>query len=413
MNKIFSNLFFFVNIRDPLPVITVINLAYVLLMILDREHKKMIQKLMSIAILLSVCFSIYCNEDRIRITDLAGRTVTIKKNPERIVLVRSRDIYSLAVLLGDELPRRLVGWGTDLEKYDNDGYRKFTGKYPQLSTLPDIGDIFSDTVDPEAVLSLNPDLVILDVYFRSVGPKSCEKMEKAGLPVIYTDQSTNPLSSPQKGISLLAKIFDREERGRQINKYADDQIAKVTSKTSRFSGKKLSVYIETGNAGPDKISSTHGGYGNPMIYDGWACLLDALKIKSIADGMTANGMGLINAEYILEKNPDTIVITGANWNTPGAMRLGFFADKNGSVKLLEGYSKRTGWNGLEAVRSKRIYGIYHGFVMHIFDFAGLQMLARDFYPGEFKDIDPEENLKTFYDRFMPIGYSGTWEVSLK
>ena len=42
--------------------------------------------------------------------DLVGRDVRITRDVRRIVLPRSKDIYLLAVLLGDELSDRLAAW---------------------------------------------------------------------------------------------------------------------------------------------------------------------------------------------------------------------------------------------------------------------------------------------------------------
>ena len=364
-------------------------------------------------IIISGVISSICAYDKITLKDFSGRTVELKKNPSKVILVRSRDLYTLAALLGDSLPEVLTAWGPDLERYDNDGYKKFTEKYPELATLPEIGDIYSDGIDPEILLSFDADLVILDIYFKSVGPRSCEKMENLGLPIIYLDQSTNPLESPQNGITLLAKIFGVEKRGEEINRYVNGQIQSVLSVIGGHKIPGPSVYIETGNMGPDKMSVTHGGYGKPFKYDGWASMLNGLKVKNIADGLLANGMGQINAEYIFRQDPDIIVITGANWNTPGAMRFGYHTNSDESRRLLEGFTGRPGWNGLSAVRTKKVCGIFHGFVMHIFDFAGFQALAKYFYPDEFENLDPEKNLKIFYERYMPISCSGTWMAGLE
>ena len=36
------------------------------------------------------------------------------------------------------------------------------------------------------------------------------------------------------------------------------------------------------------------------------------------------------------------------------------------------------------------------------------LLAKTFYPEEFKDVDPEGTLKEFYDKFLPFSYGGVW-----
>ena len=47
-----------------------------------------------------------------------------------------------------------------------------------------------------------------------------------------------------------------------------------------------------------------------------------------------------------------------------------------------------------------------------FDFAGTQFLAKQIYPELFEDINPEENLRDFFDKYMPVELDGVWTISL-
>lgn len=345
------------------------------------------------------------------VTDLAGRQVTFTKVPDRVVLVRSRDIYELSCLLGNDLEKKLVGWGPDLDKNDHDGWVKFTQRFPRLTQVKTLGDIYSDALDPEELLALKPDLVILDLYFKQVGPKSCEKIEKSGLTVVYTDQSNNPLTSPQAGLELLGKVFHQEAQAQAINSFVNQQIARTQQALAQVKTGP-SLYIETGNGGPEKGGPTHGSSGNPPVYTAWAYFLHELKVANIADGQVgATGMAPINREYVLQKDPEVILVTGANWSTPGSMKLGYFTTAAQASGALEGFTQRAGWKSLKAVKNHRLYSIFHGYVMHIFDFAGFQYLAKYLYPKEMSSIDPEKIQKEFYDKFMPIPYSGSWAAA--
>ena len=72
---------------------------------------KICTMLLTGALLLSGCSSnsngnnsAKTKSDTITITDSVGREVTLEKDIDRIVLVRSRDIFEIEVLLGDEMP---------------------------------------------------------------------------------------------------------------------------------------------------------------------------------------------------------------------------------------------------------------------------------------------------------------------
>ncbi len=339
--------------------------------------------------------------------DLAGKTVHIKKDVERIILLRSRDIYELSALLGNDVPNKLVGWGPDLNNNDNDGYTKFTDKFPSLKHIANTGDVQSDAVDLETVISLKPDLIIADKYMLGEY-KSVDKLEEAGLPVVCLDQSSDPLASPQKGMLLLGKILDKEDRANQIVDYVNSQIDEVYQKLSKVSGSEPSIYLECGDEGPAIFSDTYGGANDQS----WGSILSRLRVKNIADGVVP-GMAPINPELIIKADPDIIVITGQHWTAHSdSMRLGFFANKNESEELLAAFTTRPGWSQLSAVKNRRVYSVFHNLSMHIYDFMGLQALAKDIYPERFNDVDPEQNLKIFFDKFMPISYTGKFSLTL-
>ncbi len=238
--------------------------------------------------------------------------------------------------------------------------------------------------------------------------KSVDKLEEAGLPVVCLDQSSDPLASPQKGMLLLGKILDKEDRANQIVDYVNSQIDEVYQKLSKVSGSEPSIYLECGDEGPAIFSDTYGGANDQS----WGSILSRLRVKNIADGVVP-GMAPINPELIIKADPDIIVITGQHWTAHSdSMRLGFFANKNESEELLAAFTTRPGWSQLSAVKNRRVYSVFHNLSMHIYDFMGLQALAKDIYPERFNDVDPEQNLKIFFDKFMPISYTGKFSLTL-
>ena len=341
-------------------------------------------------------------------TDLAGKTVKVSTNIQRIVLLRSRDIYELSSILGKDTSEKIVGWGPDLKNKDNDGYKKFIEAFPKLENIQDTGDVQNDSVNIEKIVSLNPDLIIADKYMLD-SFQSVKKLVETGLPVVCIDESTDPLVTPQQGIRLLGKILGKEKRANEIADYADQQVDIIYKKIASINEPEPSVYLECGDTGPSKFSDTYSGANDQS----WGTVLSKLKVKNIADGVI-NGMAPISPELVISKNPDVIVITGQNWTSnPNSMYLGFDADTTDSKKLLQAYTTRVGWSDLSAVKNEHVYSVFHNLSMHIFDFYGLQTLAKDFYPSEFNDLEPDKNLNTFFDKYMPISYSGTFSMNIK
>ncbi|UZR96580.1 ABC transporter substrate-binding protein [Chondrinema litorale] len=383
-------------------------------------NNKSIILIISISIILSILGIFYyynkaneqlITQNKIRYIDLAGNEVFVKENVERIVLLRSKDIYSLAVLLGDELPKKLIAWGPDLKTDDADAYQKFIKRFPSLKDITVTGSVYNNALSVEQIVNLQPDLIIADKYMIERGYWYMKKLINAGLPVVCLDGSNDPFKGPQNGITLLGKILKKEKKAKQITDFVNDQISFVLNEINTNKPKSPSVYLEAGVGGPEKFGQTYGSSGIPKTYTSWGAVLHQLKVNNIADGI-ASKMESINPEYVLSAEPDVIIITGQNWNTSQhAMQLGYQVKLDQANELLLGFTTRPGWKELSAVKNKRIYSVFHNSAS-IVCFASIQALSKYFYPSHFPVLNPEENLKKFYEKFMPVDYSGVWMIRL-
>lgn len=180
-------------------------------------------------------------------------------------------------------------------------------------------------------------------------------------------------------------------------------MTRVLDRVSKINKPKPTVYLEVGMNGPEE-------FGNSFSSNySWG----ALATMAGADVITKDVIkktSPINPEFILEKNPDIIMIMGSYWpKKPTSMRLGFEATEASSQELLKAFTtERQGWSDLKAVENKQVYSAHHGLPREVFDAAVFEYLAKTFYPEEFKDVDPEATLKEFYDKFLPYSYSGIW-----
>jgi len=348
----------------------------------------------------------------IQVEDLAGRTVTLRPPLNRIVLVRSRDVYELSLLLGDELDRRLVAWGPDLQTADQDAYRAFLDRYPRLARIPVLGSVFADAVSAEAVLALKPDLVILDTVMSERGYRCVERLERAGLPLLYLDCSHDPLRDPQRSLRLLGKVLGQEEKARAATAFVEAELERVMGRLAGLKEPAPTVYLESGHRGVESYGNTYGYDGNRTL-SSWGALMARLGCRNVAADLVAS-MGRINPEYLLAADPDVIVITGACWTEcPGTMRLGYGVMPAEARERLQGFTRRPGWPELKAVRNGRVHSLFHGFCMHMTSFAAVQQMAKWLYPGTFADLEPAARLQEFNERFMPVRAGGTWMISLE
>ena len=347
------------------------------------------------------------NNKPIEITDVTGRTVTLKKPAERVVLQWSGaggPFFTISALMGKDTPKVIAGMDTSLQDYRADMWKHFTAEMPELAKIPVVGTIGDKTFNVEQVISLKPDVIFIPVdlkeqYESDVKPK----LDAAGVQTIYIDYHAEKLESHQKSIEAIGKALGKEERAAEISKFYTDRVTRVLDRVSKINKPKPTVYLEVGMNGPEE-------FGNSFSSNySWG----ALATMAGADVITKDVIkktSPINPEFILEKNPDIIMIMGSYWpKKPTSMRLGFEATEASSQELLKAFTtERQGWSDLKAVENKQVYSAHHGLPREVFDAAVFEYLAKTFYPEEFADVDPEATLKEFYDKFLPYSYSGIW-----
>lgn len=347
------------------------------------------------------------NNKPIEITDVTGRTVTLKKPAERVVLQWSGaggPFFTISALMGKDTPKVIAGMDTSLQDYRADMWKHFTTEMPELAKIPVVGTVGDKTFNAEQVVALNPDVIFIPVDLKDQYESDAKaKMDAAGIQTIYIDYHAEKLESHQKSIEAIGKALGKEERAAEINKFYTERVTRVLDRVSKINKPKPTVYLEVGMNGPEE-------FGNSFSSNySWG----ALATMAGADVITKDVIkktSPINPEFILEKNPDIMMIMGSYWpKKPTSMRLGFEATEASSQELLKAFTiERQGWSELKAVENKQVYSAHHGLPREVFDAAVFEYLAKTFYPEEFADVDPEATLKEFYDKFLPFSYSGIW-----
>lgn len=335
-------------------------------------------------------------------TDMMRRKVTLKRDVKKIVLVRTMDIYMLSAILGKELDNKLIAVGQSFKQTDIDGYKKYSEVYHNLDKMTNVGSIYDDAISLETMVKLDPDIIIVDKQFY--GYSCVNKMIEAGLPVVFTDDNSDPFHGTGESMKMLGKMLGKEKHVNEMVDYANkktDDVLKTIAKLEASNVKKPKLYFECGNVSPSEIGGTRGDTSN-----GWGYMWQKLGADNIGVGNKSNPM---NPEQVLTSNPDLIVIGGANWNPDGnIMRLGFFATQQSASEHLDLYTKRAGWSDLNAIKNGRLHALHFNITVHPFAFAGIEEMAKMLYPDEFSNLDPEKDMQEFFKKYMPIKYSGTF-----
>lgn len=348
----------------------------------------------------------------IEITDVSGQTVTLKKPAERVVVQWSASggaFLTMAALEGKDVAKTIVGIDPMLSKFRTDMWDQFKKDVPELEKIPVIGTVNDKTFDTEKVISLNPDVIFIPLNMKDQYESDYKpKLDAAGITTIYIDYHAEKLENHQKSIEAIGKALGKEDRAEEIKKFYTDRLTKVLDRVKTINKTKPTVYIEAGNEGPETFGVS---YSEKVA---WGALATRVGGDLITKDVVKSAEP-VNPEFVLDRNPDIIMITGSYWpKKASSMRLGFDTDEARSQELLKAFTtERKGWDTLKAVTNKKVFSAHHGLPREVYDVAVFEYLAKTFYPEEFSDVDPANTLKEFYDKFLPFTYGGIWFMQLK
>jgi len=93
---------------------------------------------------------------------------------------------------------------------------------------------------------------------------------------------------------------------------------------------------------------------------------------------------------------------------PNVMSMGIGISEKDARQRLNGFINRTGWADLPAVQKGEVFALYHGGARTLSDYVYAQFIAKQLYPEAFKDVDPVQNLRDYYQKWLPIPADGVF-----
>ena len=88
-----------------------------------------------------------------RVTDLAGREVTLPRQPRALLLAENFQLLTLSVLLPDPVSL-LVGMGGDLKQHDQGSDLAFRRRVPAMNRVPELTSAVGQGFSVERALTL-------------------------------------------------------------------------------------------------------------------------------------------------------------------------------------------------------------------------------------------------------------------
>ncbi|APT85434.1 ABC transporter substrate-binding protein [Corynebacterium aquilae] len=343
-------------------------------------------------------------------TDVKGRTVTLDKAPERVILGEGRGVFATSILDKDHPLDKVVAWGSDLKNAAPTWYANFMEAVPEAKDLPEIGNMAKGDVTVENLLSFNPDLVVMtaDHYDGAQTNGLLDKMDAAGINYVVTDFRQHPLENTTKSVALLGEVFGKQDKAKQFN---DEWTTKVDAvkKTAEGLDDKPSTFIWRAAGLKDCCSTVNKSNLGELV--------DAAGGKNLGDTLLDTESGDVTAEKLIAEQPDAIIATGGSWaakkDKPEAVphaNLGYDTDEATAQATLQGLLATPGFDELKAPKDDEFFAVWHQFYDSPFNYIALEQFAKWLHPEDFKDLDPQKDLEQAHEKYVPFKAKGTFFV---
>lgn len=234
------------------------------------------------------------------------------------------------------------------------------------------------TINAETLLEIGPDVVFNNA--RNMENRSA--MEAVGLNVVGFDTMGAPTETYVKWFRLLEDVFDEPGKNDQKIAYGEELLEDAEARAASVADdeKRSAVVVMQANQGMLVVAGGMDGW----FTDSWA------KTMNFDNATSESGEGQmpVNAEQLLEWDPDVILVTGKGMSSMTAAEI-----LNNDV---EGIDLST----LRAVENGEVYttelGMWNWFTPGPDAPVVANWIGSKLYPEEFEDVDLEELTQAYY-----------------
>lgn len=352
--------------------------------------------------------------ETITVTDIAGRTVEVEKDPSSIVLGEGRMIYSIAMLDREDPFARVAGWKNDMILFDPDAYEKYAAKFPAARDIPRLGSPYSDEWNLESVISLGTEVVFMNLGSLAQARQSgiIGKLEEAGIATVFIDYRQQPTQNTVPSIQLMGRILDKRGNADAFSDFYQAEMKRIYAEVQEIPAEDRPVVFIENAAGysPGECCRTYGSANLGR-------LVELAGGRNWGSEKLPGTRGDVSLEALFSDDPDVIIGTGANWTDANpettAVLFGYDAGESMVQDRLANLADRDGWPELSAVKNGHFHSVWHQFYNSPYHFVAMQAFAKWMYPDRFADLDPDATMQALHDRFLPIDYSGEFWGTLE
>lgn len=236
------------------------------------------------------------------------------------------------------------------------------------------------TINAETLLSLDPDIVFNNA--RNLDNRSA--MEAVGLDVVGFDTLGAPTDTYVRWLRLLEEVFGEPGKMDEKIAYGEDLIADAEARAAAVPESERRTALVVMRTAPGQLVVAGGQQG--WFPEGWA---DTLNFSNVTAG-TDQGQMQVNAEQLLEWDPDVIFVAGRGMSSMTAAEI-----LNNEVEGLDLASLSAVRNG--AVHSTEL-GMWNWFTPNPDAPVVANWMGSVLYPEHFADVDLVTMTQDYYQQ---------------
>lgn len=350
----------------------------------------------------------------ISVTDIAGRTITLDKPAQKLVLGEGRFMAALGVLGVSDPVSKVAGMMNDFRLYDPNTFSVYAETFPAINDIPTFGHTTEDSVSVEKIILLNPDVAIFGLEGHGPGARShhiTDKLQAAGIPIVFIDFRADPIKNTGRSVEILGAVLGLQKEAIRFSEYYSRQLELVRSRVStipKMGFPKVLLDLRVDNAQACCYTVTDGLFASMAEFAG---------ARNLAKDVLSSRVGQLSLEYVLTADFDIYI--GTAYGNPSDYHMRYERILSGvNVKpeqarnsLLQTMQAR-GLSSIDAARNKKSYALWHHFYNSPLNLYAIQKMATWFHPKVFEDIEPEATLKKLLDGFKPLDLMGEYSASL-
>lgn len=343
----------------------------------------------------------------VEVVDIAGRVVRLEKPATRIVLGHWVTLDALS-LLHDDPVSLLVGWGdSGANTYQRDLLRE---RFPAVDAIPVVANGSLDQMSVEAVLALQPDLVILSRFdafrFGDTGsaPPQLAQLEEAGIPVVIVDFFIDPIANTVPSLRIIGELIGKAVQADAFVQFYEARLRRLALSLDGVATplKRPSVFLHAFANRPECCFSAGRG-----ALDG---LIGLAGGHNIGSESLPGAIGQLGLEAVIVRNPDVYLPTAVD--EPGeGLSLGPGVSRTQAIEGLARLLARRELTAIAAVKDRRAFALWHLFTHTPLHIVGLEALAGHLHPDRLSTVDAQATLNEINGRFLTVPLTGTFWVA--